>query len=80
MKIYRIVDSEKNETGDNLPDKFTATLETAGDYFRDNISTGYVEELTIESPVTKDVVINILNGDENYIQKRYQIGYKHKAN
>ncbi len=79
MKIYCVVNRDWKE-GDRLPkEQYFTTIDGTTGYFRDEIKHGFVEELTVPSSITNDVLVKILNG-ESFIEKRSQIGYKYNRN
>lgn len=76
MKIYCVVNSNWKEGDKFSKEQYFTTVAGTESYFRDEIKQGYVEELTVASPITNDILVRILNG-ENFIEKRSQMGYKY---
>jgi len=76
MKIYYVVNRGWTP-GDTIPrEQYFATEDGLNSYFRE-IKYGFVEELRVTSPITNDILVSILNGEENYIERRSQVGYKY---
>ena len=76
MKIWCVVNRDWKE-GDNFSkEQYFATQSGMESYFRDTVTNGHVEELTVPSPITSDILVKILNG-ESFIEKRSQMGYKY---